>query len=172
MTDHLSPTRPGAERAATMAVVVRPAKAAPKPDPVPPPPAAESGTDAAPAWRARLLMFGVPLLLLAGGAGYWLRSGGSVSTDNAYVQMDKVSVSAQVGGLITEVAVREGQQVAKGQLLFRIDGHPYALSVAQANAAIDSAQVDVGNLSASLATTRVDIRSEEHTSELQSLMRT
>src|SRR3546814_20621038 len=71
--------------------------------------------------------------------------------------MDKVSVAAQVGGLITEVAVREGQQVAKGQLLFRIDGHPYALSVAQANAAIDSAQVDVGNLSASLATTRVDI---------------
>src|SRR3546814_7023348 len=83
------------------------------------------------------------------------------------VQMDMVSVAAQVGGLITEVAVREGQQVAKGQLLFRIDGHPYALSVAQANAAIDSAQVDVGNLSASLATTR----SEEHTSELESLMR-
>src|SRR3546814_13583215 len=73
------------------------------------------------------------------------------------VQMDMVSVAAQVGGLITEGAVRGGQQVAKGQLLFRIDGHPYALSVAQANAAIDSAQVDVGNLSASLATTRVDI---------------
>src|SRR3546814_14479779 len=82
MTDHLSPTRPGADRAATRAEEVRPAKAAPKPDPVPPPPAAESGTDAAPAWRARLLMFGVPLLLLAGGAGYWLLSGGSVSTDN------------------------------------------------------------------------------------------
>src|SRR3546814_16991855 len=31
------------------------------------------------------------------------------------------------------------------------------MSVAQPNAGIDSAQVDVGNLSASLATTRVDI---------------
>src|SRR3546814_11556974 len=71
--------------------------------------------------------------------------------------MYKVAGAAQVGGLIPGVAVREGRQVAKGQLLFRIDGHPYALSVAQANAAIDSAQVDVGNLSASLATTRVDI---------------
>src|SRR3546814_18273720 len=102
-------------------------------------------------------MFGVPLLLLAGGAGYWLLSGGSVSTDNAYVQMDKVSVAAEVGGLITEVAVREGQEVAKGQLLFRIDPKPYALTVAQANAAINSARVDVGNLSAGLATTPVDI---------------
>src|SRR3546814_18296400 len=78
--------------------------------------------------------------------------------------MDKVSVAAEVGGLITEVAVREGQEVAKGQLLFRIDPKPYALTVAQANAAINSARVDVGNLSAGLATTQVDIakaRSEE-----------
>src|SRR3546814_12809208 len=114
MTDHLSPTRPGADRAATRAEEVRPAKAAPKPDPVPPPPAAESGTDAAPAWRARLLLFGVPLLLLAGGAGYWLLSGGSVSTDNAYGQMDKVTVAAQVGGLVTEVRQEEGRGGKEG----------------------------------------------------------
>src|SRR3546814_1243411 len=120
MTDQLSPTRPEADRAATRAEEVRPAKAAPKPDPVPPPPAAESGTDAAPAWRARLLMFGVPLLLHAGGAGYWLLSGGSVSTDNAYVQMDKVSVAAQVGGLITEVAVRSEEPTSGLQSLMRI----------------------------------------------------
>lgn len=109
-------------------------KAAPKADPVPPP---TTAAEAKPGWRTRALMFGVPLALAAAGGWYWLASGGSVSTDNAYIQMDKVSVAAEVGGLITEVAIREGQEVAKGQLLFRIDGHPYALTVAQANAAID-----------------------------------
>jgi len=136
--------------------------AAPKADPVPPtaPDAALRG-DAAPAWRTRLLMFGLPLLMAAGAGGYWLMSGGTVSTDNAYVQMDKVSVAAEIGGRITEVAVRDGQHVAAGQLLFRIDGEPYALSVAQADAAIDAARVDVGNLSASLAATGVAIRAAE-----------
>ena len=145
--DQLAPIRPEAGAAA-------PPQAAPKADPLPPPVA-----EAAPktGWRTRLLMFGLPALLVAGGAGWWLLSGGSVSTDNAYVQMDKVSVAAEVGGRITEVAVRDGQQVAKGQLLFRIDSEPYALSVAQATAAIDAAQVEVGNLSASANTSAIDI---------------
>ncbi|WP_257547700.1 HlyD family secretion protein [Sphingopyxis sp. DBS4] len=153
--DQLSPSRTKAEDA-------RP-KALPKADPVPAAatPAAEAGMEEKASWRTRALMFGVPLLLAVAGGAWWLTSGGSVSTDNAYVQMDKVSVAAEVGGLITEVAVREGQEVQKGQLLFRIDGHPYALTVAQASAAIDAAKVDVGNLSASLASTSVDIRAAQ-----------
>ncbi len=152
----LSPTRPKAEDA-------KPPRAAPKADPVPPAapanPAPED--DAKPGWRARALMFGVPAALAIAGGVWWLTSGGSVSTDNANVQMDKVSVAAEVGGLITEVAVREGQEVKAGDLLFRIDGRPYALTVAQAGAAIDAAKVDVGNLSASLAATHVDIKAAE-----------
>ena len=151
--DQLSPSRPAKNPRAEEAT---PPKAAPKADPLPSP-ALE--TEAAPkaSWRTRILMFGLPFALIAGGAGWWLTSGGSVSTDNAYVQMDKVSVAAEVGGRITEVAVRDGQQVAAGQLLFRIDGEPYALTVAQATAAIDAAEVEVGNLSASANTSRVDI---------------
>ena len=143
--DQLSPSRPAKNPRAEEAT---PPKAAPKADPLPSP-ALE--TEAAPkaSWRTRILMFGLPFALIAGGAGWWLTSGGSVSTDNAYVQMDKVSVAAEVGGRITEVAVRDGQQVAAGQLLFRIDGEPYALTVA--------AEVEVGNLSASANTSRVDI---------------
>jgi len=68
-----------------------------------------------------------------------------------------VSVATEVGGRITEVAVRDGQVVEKGQLLFRIDGESYRLNVAQATAAIDAAQVEVGNLSASATTSHVDI---------------
>lgn len=146
--DQLSPTRPASDDA----------KAAPKADPLPPATAAAATEPKdAPKWRTRLLMFGLPAILIAAGGYYWLTSGGSVSTDNAYVQMDKVSVAAEVGGRITEVAVRDGQQVAAGQLLFRIDGEPYALNVAQATAAIDAAEVEIGNLSASANTSSVDI---------------
>ncbi len=148
--DQLSPSRPKAEDAA-------PARA-PKADPVPPPvSAAEGDAQVRPRWRTRILMFGLPAVLIAVGGWYWLTSGGSVSTDNAYVQMDKVSIAAEVGGRITEVAVKDGQMVNAGQLLFRIDGEPYALNVAQATAAIDAAQVEVGNLSASANTSAVDI---------------
>jgi len=153
MMDQISPDRPAAEE-------VKPPKAAPKADPLPPPQMSvtpEPVTGEAPKWRRRLLMFSVPLVLVAAGGWYWLTSGGSVSTDNAYVQMDKVSVSAEVGGRITDVAVRDGQLVNAGQLLFRIDGEPYRLSVAEATAAIDAAEVEVGNLSASANTSNVDI---------------
>ena len=119
MTDQTSRSRPRAEEAAP--------KIAPRADPVPQAEgaaAAAAATRDKPGWRARLLMFGLPVVLLAAGGWYWLTSGGSVSTDNAYVQLDKVSIAAEVGGRITEVAVRDGQQVAAGQLLFRIDGEP------------------------------------------------
>ncbi len=155
MTDQIAPARPAAEAPHSEAAAIA------RPDPVPA--RTETGTETgaeakdAPKWRTRLLMISVPLALIAAGGWTWLTSGGSVSTDNAYVQMDKVSVAAEVGGRITEVAVRDGQQVAAGQLLFRIDGEPYALTVAQANAAIDAAQVELGNLSASAATSTVDI---------------
>lgn len=126
-------------------------KAAALPAAASPPPPAKSS------WRGRVLMFGLPLVLIIAGGLYWLTSGGSVSTDNAYVQMDKVSVATEVGGRIVEVAVRDGQQVAAGTLLFRIDPEPYRLVVAQATAAIDAARVQVGTLAASASAASVDI---------------
>src|SRR5439155_16052028 len=77
--------------------------------------------------RRRLLMLSVPLLVLLVGAYFWLTSGRYVSTDNAYVQQDKVSIAAEVGGRIVEANVRENQQVKKGDLLFRIDPRPYRI---------------------------------------------
>jgi multidrug efflux system membrane fusion protein len=52
-------------------------------------------------------------------------------------QMDLVGtakVVAQVNGLVTDVAFREGDWVHQGQVLFRIDPRPYADALAQAQA--------------------------------------
>lgn len=92
-------------------------------------------------WRRMVLMVSLPLLLMIGGATYYIVNDHYVSTDNAYVQQDKVSVSAEVGGRIVEVAVKENQPVNAGDLIFRIDPEPYRIGVAQADATIASAQV-------------------------------
>ena len=57
--------------------------------------------------------------------------------------MQTVAVHAQLTGQLTQVLFREGDDVAKGQLLFIIDPRPYqaALAQAQANLARDEAQL-------------------------------
>jgi len=107
-------------------------------------------------WARLALMAVVPLLVLIGGAVYWQGMQGKVSTDNAYVQQDKVSVSAEVGGTITAVAVHENQQVKAGDLLFRIDPEPYRIQIAQADAAIATAQADAVALQNSSALSGAD----------------
>lgn len=104
-----------------------------------------------------MLMLSVPLALIAGGWFYWQGLQGKVSTDNAYVKQDMVSVSAEVGGRIVEVMVAEGDQVAAGTLLFRIDPEPFQLQLAQANAAIAGAQANVASMLGDSDMTGVDI---------------
>lgn len=103
------------------------------------------------------LMASLPLALVAGGALYWWTLQGKVSTDNAYVQQDKVTVSAEVGGKIVAVGVEVGQLVAQGDLLFRIDPEPFRLQVRQADAAIAMAQADVIALASSPDLSGADI---------------
>jgi membrane fusion protein (multidrug efflux system) len=120
--------------------------------------AAEEVPPAKRKWLRPLLMFGVPLLVIVLAAAWWATSGGSVSTDNAYVQQDKVGVASDVAGRIVEVAVKENQPVKAGDVLFRIDPEPFRIALDQANAAIASAQVQVTTLQASYAGTGADIQ--------------
>ncbi len=53
-------------------------------------------------WKRLGLMLSLPIALLIGGLVYWQSLQGQVSTDNAYVHLDKVSISSQVGGQIVE----------------------------------------------------------------------
>jgi membrane fusion protein (multidrug efflux system) len=109
--------------------------------------------------RMRLvLLLSVPLIILAVGAYFYLTSGRYVSTDNAYVQQDKVSVSAEVTGQISEVAVKENQRVKAGQLLFRINPAPFRIALEQAEASLAAAQVSVTKLQAENAGTGIDIQ--------------
>jgi membrane fusion protein (multidrug efflux system) len=106
--------------------------------------------------RAVLLLI-VPALLLVAGGYYWLTSGASVSTDDAQVKQDIVSVSPQVNGQIVQVFVRNGARVKRGDLLFRIDPAPYRVALENAEAQLANAKLQTTQLRTQAAGTGADI---------------
>ena len=124
-----------------------------KPEPVPPlPPRGNerpSGRQTSKKSLRRPLLFALlPLALVVG--GYFYVTGGAVmSTDNAYVQADMVGVSTDVSGLISEVDVHDNQQVAKGQVLFKLDPQQFQLALDRTNAQLASTGDDLRALQAS-----------------------
>jgi membrane fusion protein (multidrug efflux system) len=84
-----------------------------------------------------MLMTGGIAVLAVVSVAYWVHGGRYVSVDNAYVRAGKLAVSTDVSGIVAEVKVREGQRVAPGDVLFRLDDGPFrnALEAAKANLA-------------------------------------
>ncbi len=99
---------------------------------------ASGPTAAQRAARARilrpLLMLGGVLVVAIGSFFYWLHGGRVVSIDNAYVRASKLSVATDVSGIVAAVAVKEGQRVKKGDLLFKLDPAPFRIALAGAEA--------------------------------------
>lgn len=97
------------------------------------------GAVAAPRARSRLLrpalMLGGVAAVVAGSLAWWIQGGQVIGIDNAYVRADKLSLATDVSGIVAEVPVHEGQEVQRGQVLFRLDDKQFriALSAAQAN---------------------------------------
>jgi membrane fusion protein (multidrug efflux system) len=110
-------------------------------------PPARPVEEARPRSRRRFVVMAVvPALLLATGGYFWLTGGRYASTDNAYVQQDRVTVTADVSGRIVEVDARENDPVAAGAVLFRIDPEPYRIALAGSEAALASARLQVEQL--------------------------
>jgi membrane fusion protein, multidrug efflux system len=107
--------------------------------------------------RNTILMLIVPALLLVLGGYYWLTSGVSVSTDDAQVKQDIVSVSPQVTGPIQQVFVRNGARVHRGDLLFRIDPAPFQVALENAEAQLAAARLETSQLKTQAVGTGADI---------------
>lgn len=128
-------------------------------------------------WGRIGLMAVVPLLIAAVAGYFYLTGGRYVSTDNAYVQQDTISISPDVSGRIVDVRVKENQQVKAGDVLFVIDPEPYKLALAQADAALATARVqvatlstDAGSASADVASANADIRLAQATYDRQATL--
>ena len=99
----------------------------------------------------RLLLVAGPVAVALVAAYVYWTGGRIVTTDNAYVQSDKVTVSADVSGPITAVRVVENQEVAKGQPLFVIDSRPYVIALAEARARLQQVQAEIKTQKATYA---------------------
>jgi membrane fusion protein (multidrug efflux system) len=102
------------------------------------PTAPDAGRDAPqqPSSRQRVrlgLFLMLPLALLGGGA--WYVVGGRVMyTDDAYVNADKVGISTDVAGTVVQVDVHDNQEVAAGQVLYRLDALQFVIALGDAKA--------------------------------------
>ena len=107
--------------------------------------------------RVRWILFALLPLVLIIGAIWYVTGGKVMSTDDAYVKQDKVSISAEVGGKILQVYVKNGDHVKAGDLLYRIDPEPFQIQLDQATAAIAAAQANVTALANSADLSGADI---------------
>lgn len=68
-------------------------------------------------------------------------------TRDGKIRAEQVSITPQVSGTITALAVKDNQFVKAGQLLFRIDDTPYHIAVLNADAQLAKAQTDLAKAS-------------------------
>jgi membrane fusion protein, multidrug efflux system len=111
--------------------------------------------------RRIVLMAVVPLALIVGGGWYWIHGGRYMSTDNAYVHQDEVSISPEVSGRVKQVMVQQDQMVKKGDVLFTIDDATYKIAVEKAESAVASARMQVGQLRAAWSAAKAKVESEQ-----------
>jgi membrane fusion protein (multidrug efflux system) len=108
-------------------------------------------------WVRWVLFALLPLALIAG--GYWYVTGGRVmSTDDAYVEADKVGISTDVSGIVKEVDVSNNQHVDNGQVLFRLDDLPFRLALERAEAQVGIVRNDLNALKANYRDMQAQIK--------------
>jgi len=113
-----------------------------------------AANDARTPWRPaprRPLVLAMTAALALAGSGAILAGWGVLpidagpATDNAYVRGRTAVIAPQVSGYVTEVAVKDYQTVATGQVLARVDDRIYRAKVDQARANLDAALAALAN---------------------------
>ncbi|MFZ0456173.1 MAG: HlyD family secretion protein [Ignavibacteriaceae bacterium] len=89
------------------------------------------------------------ILIAAAAAIYWyIGQLGYISTDDAFIDGNKLSVSSKILGRITNLAVDESDKVKQGQLLVQLDSTDLKAQESQAKAmlALDNESVTLANV--------------------------
>jgi membrane fusion protein (multidrug efflux system) len=81
----------------------------------------------------------VLVAIVAAGIYFWHQSQLYVSTDNSYVNANRIEMAAQVSGPVTAIRVQDQQEIKQGEVLFEIDPQTYQLAVDAAEAQLDLA---------------------------------
>ncbi|MEJ0095929.1 MAG: HlyD family secretion protein [Methylocella sp.] len=123
-----------------------------------PPKAPDAGAraeKAASRFSRKRAIIAIVALLAVGAAGrfgwhWWTDGRFEETTDNAYLQADKVVVAPKVGGFIAEVFAGDNQPVKAGQVLARIDDRDLRVALLQSQADLDKARASLDGVAAAL----------------------
>jgi membrane fusion protein (multidrug efflux system) len=117
--------------------------------------------------RPVLMIGGVVVVILAS-LYFWLQGGRIVSIDDAYVRSAKLSVATDVSGIVAKVAVKEGERVTAGQLLFQLDPRPFQIAldgaraqVAEVALEVDAAKQDYQRMLRDVAVRQAQVQSDQ-----------
>lgn len=98
--------------------------------------------------RRNVLMLLVPCLLIGGGLYVWINGGRYEETENANMRLARITIASEIAGRVVNVNVAENVAVRKGDVLFEVDPEPLQIALNQANAAVESARLNVIELKA------------------------
>lgn len=105
---------------------------------------------------------GGALVVVAIGIGVaYVYGGRTVSTDNAYIQAGMLVVTPVIEGIVSRIAVNEGQEVKPGDLLFALDPEPFRIAVDAARAQVNTARLNIRQSQASYRKAQFDIKVAE-----------
>jgi membrane fusion protein, multidrug efflux system len=111
---------------------------APSPTPAPAHPAPSATSR-----RLRVVLFLLlPLVLIVAWILY-ATGGGTMSTDDAYVEANTVGVSTDVSGIVAQVFVKENQHVTRGQILYTLGPRHYRYALDRADAELGAVRDDL-----------------------------
>ena len=112
-----------------------------------------------------LLMASIPLVLIAIAAYLYLTAGRSASTDDAYVQADKIVVSSDVSARVVAVEVKDNQPVKAGQVLIKLDDSSYKIALAKAQANLAATKLQIDGLRATYKQREADVKAAQDTAQ-------
>jgi membrane fusion protein, multidrug efflux system len=132
---------------------------APSPTPAPAHPAPSAASR-----RLRVVLFLLlPLALIIAWVLY-ATGGGTMSTDDAYVEANTVGVSTDVSGIVALVYVKENQHVTRGQVLYTLRPRQYRYALDRADAELGAVrdsllaqQASYRDMQAKIAQARYDL---------------
>jgi membrane fusion protein (multidrug efflux system) len=99
-----------------------------------------------------VILAAVAVVLVILGISYYVSTRNLVSTDDAQVDGNAVTMQAKISGYVTELDVTDNQRVKAGQLLFRIDPRDYIATRDQQKGALAQAEGQEANARANLQT--------------------
>jgi membrane fusion protein, multidrug efflux system len=102
-----------------------------------------------------------PLVAAAIGGYLYLAGGRVMTTDNAYVKADKITVSPVVAGRVIEVMVEADQPVARDQALFRIDPEFFQLALEKTEAELEHTKTRIEAMRAEYHEALSEVREAE-----------